>query len=973
MIFIGEKELYNKLDIAGGISYKNILEQSEWNSFLEAVSEGESFIFIGMSGLERLKELWIDTYEEEPFAYLTFNNRNPMRNTKLDNVNHVKGKCRYVYLRPEKTYLCHGIDEEIRANIYPIAEAAGRYGNVIGYPAVMIRNYANSLVKGRFKGSSWYVFLFENPEEIMSIEDWKLTLRSIMDYDSEKCYISRLRTEYPLYLKDEKVKLECTATNLRKEIESTIVRFEVIDENGTPIKEIGEVERCLNVNEEMCISYDWYPEAGSNLYRIRASLYKQDRFRYGLARESNAVWIDAEEYMVLIKDDHQEEQFFSIEGSKIDIQGKSGFFLGTNYFPSSSFYDWTYRDLRVDKVYADIVNMKMHGIKVVRIFADPVLDEEALRGLDACLELCERNGITIILTIFTSWTRWLEINIKNNKSKKEVMDFKNDALVGVYLHNMEFQTDYVTVLAERFKNKKNFIWDITNEFGIVDPDNSQLDPSWMKHADRNLSSPYKNTEIFRQWVNKMEDAIKSTGASQLIIKGMAFDTGVDNYLSTKDADIISWHTYEPVITSAKTTLYNNVSCINKPLIVEEFGSRRNGCDVLQEGVFTGEVNPEISDKKYLEKRYEEQLHYFLGTGAAGACSYEWGVSWLTRHLPYTSPPRKYNNEIAREKLDIHAQIGMYDYSKTWPQGSIGICPWAASFEFGMNYSCIPCSSPTLKLFKKYAYAWSDLDFHPQSHKVYLVIPIEFSDFLPNEGYKRKTEVLFKAIEKLWKNGIVFGVWQEDELDHFNIKDAIIIFPNENKIKPETGYELEKLTKNGVRVYKGQDFSWDEDNDLERVPFTAPCDIHLLVREGNNSRTYIMRNLQKELHAVKLKCSNADIEIQVKSFGLLQVKRENIVMAESEGKVLIGDQLISDSGGIKYIIKSLGEEDLRYADKILVIAYGPLKLKVDRRFRTAKVLGDRGQTLDTIMPEPLADSNLFEIDGHMADFFIELSN
>ena len=27
-------------------------------------------------------------------------------------------------------------------------------------------------------------------------------------------------------------------------------------------------------------------------------------------------------------------------------------------------------------------------------------------------------------------------------------------------------------------------------------------------------------------------------------------------------------------------------------------------------------------------------------GAAGACAYEWGVSWLARELPYTATPLK---------------------------------------------------------------------------------------------------------------------------------------------------------------------------------------------------------------------------------------------------------------------------------------------------------------------------------------------
>ena len=972
MIFIGEEKFYNELNISKDVHFINILNiDSEWEDFIRRISNGDSFIFIGVKGLEKLKELWIDTYESEdkPVTDLRINSKHSMLNI---NVDFGKGRCRYAYLRPEKTYLCHGVDEEIRADIYPVIEAIGRYGNLVGYPGVMIRNYANSLVEGRFKGSSWYVFLFENYDDILSIEDWNLTLSEIIDYDKEKCFISRLCTEYPMYKKDEKVKLECTVLNLRKEIEMTTVKFEIIDENGISVKEIGEIGRCININEEMCISYDWYPKGNENLYRIRASLFRQDRNKYGIERETDIKLIDTNEYIVIMEDDSNEEQFFEIEGSGINIQGNKGFFFGTNYFPSSCFHDWTFRDIRIDKVYSDILNMKMYGMKIVRIFVDPVLDEEFLRGLEACIELCSRNGITIIITIFTSWSRWLEINTKSIKSKKEAMDFKNDALVGLYLKNIEFQKNYIAAMAERFKDKKNIIWNITNEFSIMNPDDTQVDPSWMNDTYKNLDRPASNTEIFKQWADKMVDAIKTSGSSQLIILGMAFDTGVDNYLSTKDAEIVSWHTYESIVTSAKTTLYNDVSCINKPMFVEEFGSRQNGSDGFQEGVFTGEVDWDKAEKNYLVRRYDDQLHYFLGTGAAGACSYEWGVSWLIRYLPFIAPPRKYNNEIEKEKLDPNIQGGLYDYSSTWKKGGIGTCPWAASFEFGMNYSCTPCPSPTLNLFKKYSYAWNELDYDPQPQKTYLVIPIEFSDFIPQEGYKRRVDVLFKAIENLWRNGIVFGVWQEDELEHLPVKIKTIIFPNENKIRPETRNGLKKLERNGVKVYTGEDFSWEKDNDIERVPFTASCDVQLLIREGKESKTYIIKNLQKELHEIKLQLSNIDVEIQLSGFGLLQVKSGNVVMAESEGKVLIGGELIADSKGIKYIIKSIDGKGLRYSDKILIIARGALKLKVNKRFVKAKVLGDIGETLDTIIPEQLKDSNLFEIDGDMADFFIELS-
>jgi len=75
-------------------------------------------------------------------------------------------------------------------------------------------------------------------------------------------------------------------------------------------------------------------------------------------------------------------------------------------------------------------------------------------------------------------------------------------------------------------------------------------------AERDLAS----TVIFRQ-----------VGSTQPIIMGNAFDTGTDNYLANKAADIAVVHSYMDGPRTAMGAMRRDTTGLGSPVLAEEFG------------------------------------------------------------------------------------------------------------------------------------------------------------------------------------------------------------------------------------------------------------------------------------------------------------------------------------------------------------------------------------------------------------------
>ena len=54
------------------------------------------------------------------------------------------------FIRPPKEMPNHNVDEEVRADFLPILASHDRFGNLIGYPGVLMSYYAQSLAGKRF-------------------------------------------------------------------------------------------------------------------------------------------------------------------------------------------------------------------------------------------------------------------------------------------------------------------------------------------------------------------------------------------------------------------------------------------------------------------------------------------------------------------------------------------------------------------------------------------------------------------------------------------------------------------------------------------------------------------------------------------------------------------------------------------------------------------------------------------------------
>lgn len=84
----------------------------------------------------------------------------------------------------------------------------------------------------------------------------------------------------------------------------------------------------------------------------------------------------------------------NINGTSLRLDGRDEFWVGTNYYPSISWWDWLWRDFRPLKAAEDLTAMRHTGYRIVRIWLDPVLDEQSLRAADAAVYLAAQQGIT---------------------------------------------------------------------------------------------------------------------------------------------------------------------------------------------------------------------------------------------------------------------------------------------------------------------------------------------------------------------------------------------------------------------------------------------------------------------------------------------------------------------------------------------------------------------------------------------------
>ena len=825
------------------------LTDATWAEIEAGLAAGDALIAIGTEALPRLRPLWVDSHDCEAAALAP---AEPVF-IPLPPVSGRTAACRGLFIRPEQFRVYFGSDEMPRMELTPLIVASGADGVPCAYPAVWLKHFAPSLVGGRFGGANWYVFAFEDPLAALDQDGWAAVIAALLDHAESPLATVDARAHYATYRPGETVLVNVRLANRSGDIAAARLEFTATGPDGLA-HTTRWMRRCLNGHEEITVPWEFPAGTGAGLWRIRVDLYQEDRFTYGAARAEQSRLIERVECaFVVATDDITGYPAPEIRGRSLAIAGRDGFVAGTHYYPSGSWFDWAWRDFRPEKAARDIAQMQHLGYSLVRVWIDPELDEIALRGFEAWLHLSAAAGIVSIICVFSQWVRDLSYPDSNGMTTFQFMGPADYNVYSVQLRNIEHQRRYIATVARRWRGLPNIIWNLANETQIVDPGFDQVDTEWFG-AVTPRSGPLAGAAYFNRWADLMTEAVREAGASQPILRGYGFVMAGDCYLQNRTGDLLVWHHYAPPEVVGPCLALAHPGSLDKPLLQEEFGIQ-------------------TFDEGERLRLYEGVACWAAAMGAAGACSYEWGVSWLARELSFVATPLK--DGCLVPEPDPRWDRGQLAYSESWPLGSVGICPWAASFCFGSNYACTPFPTPAAEALGEVARFCAEIGPPTGREPVILVVPMEWADFAPHEGYQRQLDPTYLAVQGLAAEHIPFSVVQEDQLPNLPDTPEAIIFPASQAVKSETQTLLEQLATGGAEVHIGQPDLSAPGLARHAIQVTSAKPVWCLRRGTRYGALYFLYSPEGTT-SVTVQADNAVLELHIRRYALVEVFRDGTV-------------------------------------------------------------------------------------------------
>ena len=837
-----------------------------------------------------------------------------------------------------KDMLQHNIDEEIRADMIPIFDAHDRFGQVVGYPGVLLSYYAPSLVKGRFGSSDCYIFLFDNPLEALDPSGWLQLLDSIKCRYNSALQIKRVETNFASYQLNEMVRVRACISNWRKTSASMEIRFYVKGPDEVEFRMLSKNRRCPDGCSETEAVCDFPAGRKPGLWTIRVEIAQDPQMAELLGERDYPVAIDRRDIGIVVFDGAVKTQStIEVDGPAITIDGDRNFWAGTHYYPSSSWWEWVWRDFRPLTAQRDFKGIRCTGYRLARIWVDPVLDEQTLRSVDAAIYLAAQEGIILIVCVFTQWVR--EIGFQRPNGEYVYWDFKHIMDGNVYsisLRNVELQKEYAAILAHRWKSAGNLIYNLSNETYIKDPDETQMDAEvaeWDGIPKEN--SDLRNSLLFRRWGNEITSAMRKAGAKQFIYPGYMFtlSRGGDSYTGNRDADIPVWHCYAPGIDDVAISYFDPI-CTDRPLLIEEFGAL--GWNTIP--------------------LYESVAHKALSGGAAAAISYEWGVSWLAPEMCFYNLPLRERPEVEPDPRWFQPYVDLHD---NWPDKGVGICVTPSGFGYGSIYSGTPFPAEAAKALGRLALMGKNLGRVVSSEKVYLIVPTAKNDSMEN---------VFDTLRALWEKKAIFGIWQEDCLKNLPKSARIIICPD-GLADTESIQKLEVLQKSGVQAYMSGDDSWKTSDEIPCLTITPHDGIDMQIRRTVDGTLYSLRSEQVSGIVTIHTEQNAKVELNLNTYAMVHERKSGVNLVETSGDVVIVDKPLCRISKGRVIMASVDQHDLINTKGIRLIATEPTSIHFNRCISSCSLLLEG-------TPEPAAsfqvNNDRLEIDSQMVHYVIQVT-
>jgi len=218
--------------------------------------------------------------------------------------------------------------------------------------------------------------------------------------------------------------------------------------------------------------------------------------------------------------------------------------------------------------------------------------------------------------------------------------------------------------------------------------------------------------------------------------------------------------------------------------------------------------------------------------------------------------------------------GQLAYAGTWPIGSMGLCPWAASFAYGSNRPCTPFPAPAAPALGEVARFCARIG-PPVGHApVVLVVPMEWEGFRAFGGYQRVMDPTWQAVHALAAAHVPFSTVQEDQLGRLSPPRAIV-FPASQPVNPETQARLDGLGQQGASAYTGAADTWVQYVARYAIPMDSDGTVWCLRRGTREGRLYMLYAPDGPA-TVTLRDSEATVELHVPRYALVEVQRAGVV-------------------------------------------------------------------------------------------------
>ena len=205
----------------------------------------------------------------------------------------------------------------------------------------------------------------------------------------------------------------------------------------------------------------------------------------------------------------------------------------------------------------------------------------------------------------------------------------------------------------------------------------------------------------------------------------------------------------------------------------------------------------------------------------------------------------------------------------------------------------------------------------QAEEVYVLAPA---------GRQPDYDGFHKVITDLWREKIVFGVWQEALLEALPETSRVLICPA--GVAPDKAATLERFHKLGVEVYEGYGEEWRSSERLPRVTVESGEDVDALVRRTVGGTLYGLFAVGPA-RRVKLAHEGHTVELGLADYAMAEEIAGGFRLVEGSGELRVDGELLCEVERGRLIVVSDEGKPLGQAARLQLLASEPTKVRFTR--------------------------------------------